>query len=285
VDENLTVGETESALTAEQYIEFDGQQLVVRSDAAEIIDFVSRTYRPMLVPRLTTSAGWIEVRRAEGEYVLDWADGPDFHGDLESVCRYLRHQVQLRFIRERSDLLWLHAGAVEREGRCLLISGPTGHGKSSLVTLLCERGWRMLSDDVAPVRMDTLEVLPYPERPVRRVYPGRDLRREEVGLLERESVEMSDDAISREAARISGIVLPVFQGGAKAELVRLAAGDAALELVRNCMNFVDHKEAAVDFVSRIARAVPIYRLCYGTASETVHLLDGLGRHLEVSISV
>jgi len=262
-------------LRRELFIEFDGRQLIVRSDAAEIIDFASRTYQPMLVARPATSVGSIDIQRSNGEYVLDLVDGSAFQGDLESVCRYLRQQIQQRFIDARSDLMWLHAGAVARDGKCLLIAGPPASGKSTLVTLLCDRGWRMLSDDVAAIRIDSLEVVPYPERPSRRIYPGRGLPREQIGSLERESLDVAESSICRESTTIRGVVFPIFREGEPSELVRLSPGEVAIDLVRSCMNFEQHKAVAVTIATRIASTVTGHRLLYQSSSEAEDFLGNI----------
>lgn len=45
--------------------------------------------------------------------------------------------------------LLLHASAVERDGRALLMTGNSGAGKSTLAALLGERGWRFMGDEFA----------------------------------------------------------------------------------------------------------------------------------------
>ncbi len=51
--------------------------------------------------------------------------------------------------------LWLvHAGAVERDGRAVLIAGRGGVNKTALVAELCRRGWRPMSDDFVLLRQD-----------------------------------------------------------------------------------------------------------------------------------
>ena len=45
--------------------------------------------------------------------------------------------------------LLLHASAVERDGRALLMTGHSGAGKSTLAALLGERGWRCMGDEFA----------------------------------------------------------------------------------------------------------------------------------------
>ncbi|MGN6059555.1 MAG: HPr kinase/phosphorylase [Sphingomicrobium sp.] len=48
----------------------------------------------------------------------------------------------------------LHASAVATEGRAVLISGPSGSGKSDLALRLLDRGFTLVSDDRTLVRKD-----------------------------------------------------------------------------------------------------------------------------------
>ncbi|VVT08663.1 Serine kinase [Sphingomonas aurantiaca] len=45
--------------------------------------------------------------------------------------------------------LLLHASAVERDGRAVLMTGISGAGKSTLATLLAAKGWRFMGDEFA----------------------------------------------------------------------------------------------------------------------------------------
>lgn len=58
--------------------------------------------------------------------------------------------------------LLLHASAVEKDGRVLLMSGESGSGKSTLAALLAENGWRLLSDEFALVDPDSGRIAPFP---------------------------------------------------------------------------------------------------------------------------
>jgi hypothetical protein len=43
----------------------------------------------------------------------------------------------------------LRAAAIERDGRAMVLSGPSGAGKTQVAAHLMARGWRLLGDDVA----------------------------------------------------------------------------------------------------------------------------------------
>jgi HprK-related kinase A len=51
--------------------------------------------------------------------------------------------------------LLLHASAVERDGRAVLMTGESGAGKSTLATLLASRGWRFLGDEFVLIAPDS----------------------------------------------------------------------------------------------------------------------------------
>jgi len=66
----------------------------------------------------------------------------------------------------RMDNIWyLHGGAcaIDKE-RAIILLAPRNVGKTTLTGLLCEKlGFTYLSDDIAPVQMDDLAVLPFPK--------------------------------------------------------------------------------------------------------------------------
>lgn len=62
---------------------------------------------------------------------------------------------------ERRRLL-IHAAAVERNGKAVILPGDSGSGKSTLAALLGEAGWRLLADEFVMIDMATGLILPFP---------------------------------------------------------------------------------------------------------------------------
>lgn len=260
---------------SELHIEFDGQQLTVRTDVPEMGAFLADAYSAMLVPAQRESIGRLEFLRSGDGYVLRGMRDTDYAAPLPYLFESVKAEVMVHFVSARRDLMWVHAGAVEWSGKALLFAGPSGNGKSTLVTLLCDRGWRFLSDDIAPIRMNADEVLPFPQTARRRIHPGRPLAAEDFGALERETVVIDPTRIQRSPTVIGGIVFPVFTEGAAAELNQVTPGDAALKLIRDCTNFADHKAAAVSRSVEMARTIPVYGLSYSNGLAAAALLDSL----------
>jgi hypothetical protein len=268
ISKNLDVssvhGDRQMTNASRLFIDFDGQQIAISTDVPAVSDLLERTYRSMLCRESISSAGQIEMRKTPRGYEIHGLEKANFEDlPVENVLDFLKRDVVRQFSVARPDLLWIHAAAVVRDTSALLIVGASAQGKSTLSTRLSEAGWRLMSDEVAPIRMDSDEVLPFPQAAFRRQYPGHELGSYEIGLISKEEVALPRASLHLEPAQISGVVFPLFKDGASPELETLSAGTAAMELFRNCLNFADHQAKAVARIAKLAESIPMYRLTYG----------------------
>jgi HprK-related kinase A len=130
-----------------------------------------------------------------GDYPLrDGADFADFHVSLMApggLRRWIRPQVRFDCdglapfkplplaqafpmfewvmnwaVSSRANgYLIIHSAVVEKDGRAAILPAPAGSGKSTLCAALVAKGWRLLSDELALVRLDTGALAPLP-RPI-----------------------------------------------------------------------------------------------------------------------
>jgi hypothetical protein len=256
------------------HIEFGGVQLTVASDDAEVLEYFRRNYGMMLVSRVTKSAGELSVFRSETGYDIQATSSIQHPATgLELLFAFLRREILVFFIRARPDLLWLHAGAVERDGSAVLVCGGSGRGKSSIVTRLCDLGWKLLSDENSPIDMRTNEVHPFPQLPRHRVNPGYEVDAGAFGGLEVEEISVDATVVRRAPTPILAIVFPAFRAGTEAVLNRLSSGPAVMEIIRNAQNFSDHKAAAVSHAVEMGKGIGCYGLAYNDAAEAARLID------------
>ena len=57
----------------------------------------------------------------------------------------------------------LHAGAVERDGRAIVVAGESGRGKSTLTAALVQAGFNYVTDELVLIDPLTAHVEPYPK--------------------------------------------------------------------------------------------------------------------------
>jgi len=72
--------------------------------------------------------------------------------DIRRAFRQLFPYVLTHVLATRNRFV-LHGGAVVRDGRAVLLLGPTGAGKSTLAVGATATGWTVLSDDLVAVRL------------------------------------------------------------------------------------------------------------------------------------
>jgi hypothetical protein len=96
--------------------------------------------------------------RAEGFLVNPDTSNSDF---LVSFCH-----LALTELFKSVGLFTLHAVALEKDGRAVLIPGKSGRGKTTLSLALLRAGYRCVSDDHPLIRETAthLEILPFPEK-------------------------------------------------------------------------------------------------------------------------
>jgi HprK-related kinase A len=104
---------------------------------------------PDFTVRLFARRPWRRFARPSveigGDYMLpEAAPLPLRHGLLAAEMA-----MNLQMALGARRYLLLHASAVERDGRALLMTGISGAGKSTLATLLAAKGWRFMGDEFA----------------------------------------------------------------------------------------------------------------------------------------
>jgi len=148
------------------------------------------------------------------------------------------------------NVLILHAAAVARGNRAIIMPAPPGSGKSTLCAALVNRGWRLLSDELTIIRLDTGEVSGL-ARPVNlknksidiiRAFapdafltqPVLDTTKGTVALMAPSAESVRD---IEQLAMPCWMILPRYRPGASTSLTPMKTGAAFLQIADNAMNY------------------------------------------------
>jgi hypothetical protein len=142
-------------------------------------------------------------------------------------------------------LFYIHAGAVGRGDKCILLPAAAGSGKSSLTAALVHRGYRYLSDEVALIEPATFRVPPVPLALCVKSTGWRVMLRYFPDLRARMSHERTDGKLVRyippaastiqvASALVSHIVFPRYVAGAATELRPITRSVALRRLMSEC---------------------------------------------------
>lgn len=180
----------------------------------------------------------------------------------------------------------LHASAVARDGRALILSGESGSGKSTLAALLGESDWRLMGDEFTLIDPASGDALAFPRAvslkneaiaevaarvdaarlgPLMAGTPKGDIRH----LIPRA------DAIAamHEAVRPALLLFPRFGGAAAIE--PMGEGEAFVRLTEASTNYVALGEAGFAALTRLVRETPAFGISYPDSATGMMLAEQL----------
>lgn len=221
-----------------------------------------RTFTYMRGGAARCDVGVIDVRRENGCYVAEGRRGRHESRELGIMTRWVQYHLIELLIHARDDLIWFHGAVAGYQGRAVLLPGPRGSGKSTIVSRLWARGWTFMTDDIMPLDPATNRVLPFPMLPAVRQDPGRDLSHDDLATVPKTLVDL-DGRIERDALPLAAVVLPTARRTGETELTEATAGEAALALLEGCWNLPQVGDVAVAHIAELVPTLPIRRLTFG----------------------
>jgi HprK-related kinase A len=218
-----------------------------------------------------------------GDYVLpDAAPLPLAQGLLAAEMG-----MNLQMALGQRRYLLLHAGAVEREGRALLLTGESGAGKSTLAALLGERGWRFMGDEFALLDPESGRLHAFPR--------AVSLKNDALALFEGVAPERlgpvlegtpkgrirhlrpNDAALAAmdENAVPALVLFPRFGQDLAAAIRTVGAAELFMRLTQASTNYVALGRRGFDALVRLCRDVPACAIDYGSGEEAAAQVERL----------
>ncbi|QLC24640.1 HprK-related kinase A [Parasphingopyxis algicola] len=245
---------------------------------------------PDFTVRLFAQRPWRRFLRPSvmigGDYMLpDAAPLSLAHGMLAAEMG-----MNLQMALGQRRYLLLHASAVERDGKALLMTGESGAGKSTLSALLGERGWRFMGDEFALIDPETGLLHAFPRLV--------SLKNEAIGLFERDvdasrlgplmrdtpkgdirHLRPPAEAIAKmaEPAKPALLLFPRF--GHAPDVREIGEAEIFVRLTQASTNYVALGETGFGALSALVRTVPTRAVDYPDTESAVASVERLWAEL------
>lgn len=179
--------------------------------------------------------------------------------------------------------LMVHAAVLERNGRAVILPAPPGSGKSTLTAALAGKGgWRLLSDELTMLELDSGLVVPNP-RPVSLKNASIDIIRAYVpdavlstpvhdtvkGTVAHMRAPGSAVQRAADLALPAWIVFPHYQSGAATTLEALPRAATFMELAGNSFNYSVLGAAGFHALGRLIDGTAGFRFRYSALDEAL----------------
>ncbi len=236
----------------------------------------------------------VDVRKKRGVFWSTSSDAEFYREDIQPFAPFERSLALCMFewglnwcvYSSVHKYLILHAAVVAKDDRALLLSGRPGAGKSTLCAALICSGWRLLSDELALIDLNTLEIIPLC-RPVclkeGSISHVQDLAPHAVfgpivdGTHKGKVSHMRppSDSLRRmfDIATPAWIVLPNYDEDVNSDMVPLSKASAFFELADNSFNYEILGRQGFQTLARVIERIGCYRLNHASTGEGLAAIE------------
>lgn len=185
--------------------------------------------------------------------------------DLGTLLFHLEKDLTVGLQRLRPELLFLHAAALAHGDRAWLLAGDSGSGKSTTAWGLLHHGLSYLSDELSPIDLRSLRVLPYPHALCLKRRPPDPYLLPPDALDLGGTLHVPADALPGGVAAppctVAGLLFVRHRPGLSAPALRpLSPAEACARLYVVTLNALAHPGDGLDAVQHLAGRVPAYAL-------------------------
>jgi hypothetical protein len=180
----------------------------------------------------------------------------------------------------RADLFFIHGAALSVAECCVIISGESGSGKSSLAWFMSHNGYDYLSDELAPVDPVSLQVEPYPHALCLKKKPLSepalpDSTQYTDATIHVPAYELPTRALDRPCPLSFLIFVDGSLNGRDLVVRAIGSAESAARLYSNGLNQLSHRGDGLPVAVGMASGVSSYLMSGGTVEERAQAIRGL----------
>lgn len=177
----------------------------------------------------------------------------------------------------RKDLYFIHAAVLEFQREALMLVAPSGSGKSLTTWALLHHGFQYLSDELGPIDLKTLTVLPYARALCLKDTPPSWCPLPATTLFTPDTLHLPTSELpnlsNRRAVPLTAIFfLQYCPEAGQPHIQLLSKAEAAARLFANALNPLAHSGEGLDGAIAIATKTTSFQLSSAELSATCELV-------------
>jgi len=271
--------------------------LTIRTDLSEIADGLRILYADFPLADKDNFADFqVEVTRPRSlrrwlrPQVIIYVDGekPSLPLPLDQTFAAFEGCLNWCIYTYAHQYFIIHAAALERAGRAVILPAPPGSGKSTLCAALVNRGWRLLTDELTLIDPESHAIIPI-ARPI-------SLKNESIEVIRHFAPQtvfgpLSPNTIkgtiahvrppaesvaqARESCTPTWCVFPRFRADARLAAGFRPKGQAFMHIAGSSVNYTLFGARGFTVLSEIMDGLSCYEFEYRDLSEAVAWFDKL----------
>jgi hypothetical protein len=249
-----------------------GFDVVMRVPDPTLAAYLTELYAPLRVPGVATSVLTLSQRGSgdDTRYAVHLDATRVVTTPAPSVAfHYLLWEANRQAIDRTRGSVLVHAAAAAADGMAVVLAGPMGAGKSTLVAALVQSGLGYLTDEVVALDPVSGEVLPYPKYlslggALAGLAPAPPSG---IGPFLGDQQLAAPDAIRPGAVSGPGrprlVVFPRYERGATAQVEPLRPAEALSMLAQHAFHIEEDGPRTLEVLARTVEASACFRLVSG----------------------
>ena len=258
-------------------ISFAGHHIRIKHDSDQAETFLNYLFADLPGDASEEAEIGLSIgrRSATNSFTISLGNDRLFEGYLGVKAAAVLYDAAIyHLLKHNSNGLALHCGAVSYRGRCILLPGVSGAGKSSVAAYLTAHGFSYATDELVFFQVPAMDnFLPF-TRPIclkaatvpalaksNRLFLNNGLIDEEGAIIPHRGLN-PDYTEQRQTPEL--ILFPSYQKNAVTRIEKISGAQAGTRLMTCCANGRNLKGHGFKEIVSLARLRPAYQLTYGS---------------------
>ncbi|MGJ8669983.1 MAG: hypothetical protein ACSHXK_10890 [Oceanococcus sp.] len=200
-------------------------------------------------------------------YTLISADKHRDNLSSRELLYQLDKSILIQLQKNHPALYFLHGAVLAKTGICVLLTGSSGAGKSSLALALASapEAWQLMSDELAPITPECATVFPYRRALELKTAPPHPLKLPAGHVAVEDRFHIPNDTLPQSncpaQTRLSTAFSIAGQFSHKYRVgEQLSRSDATLIFLRNLLNSLAHPGNGLPTAIAMAQTIPCFNI-------------------------